>query len=37
VADAQVGFVKLEDTVIVTADGAEAVADHGRGWNAVGG
>jgi Xaa-Pro aminopeptidase len=37
VADPQVGFVKLEDTVIVTADGAEAVADHGRGWNAVGG
>ncbi len=37
VADPQVGFVKLEDTVIVTSDGAEPVADHGRGWNAVGG
>jgi len=30
------GFVKLEDTVIVTAGGHEAVGDHGRGWNAIG-
>jgi Xaa-Pro aminopeptidase len=37
VADPEVGFVKLEDTVIVTADGADAVADHGRSWNAIGG
>jgi Xaa-Pro aminopeptidase len=37
VADPQVGFVKLEDTVIVTPDGADAVADHGRGWNAIAG
>jgi Xaa-Pro aminopeptidase len=35
-ADAQLGFVKLEDTVIVTADGYEAVADRGRGWSALG-
>lgn len=37
VADPRLGFVKLEDTVIVTADGPEAVADHGRGWNSIGG
>ena len=35
--DDEVGFVKLEDTVIVTADGCEPCGDHGRGWNAVGG
>lgn len=27
------GFIKLEDTVAVTADGFEAFGDHGRGWN----
>lgn len=32
-ADPEAGFVKLEDTVIVTRDGVEPVADHGRGWN----
>lgn len=36
VADPQLGFIKLEDTVIVTADGHEALGDHGRGWNALG-
>lgn len=35
VADPLVGFVKLEDTVIVGADGPEAVGDHGRGWNSI--
>ena len=27
------GFIKLEDTVAVTANGFEAFGDHGRGWN----
>lgn len=27
------GFVKLEDTVVVTEDGWEAFGDGGRGWN----
>ena len=31
------GFIKLEDTVAVTADGFEAYGDHGRGWNRGGG
>jgi Xaa-Pro aminopeptidase len=35
-ADPQLGFVKLEDTIIVAADGHEAVADRGRGWNSLG-
>jgi Xaa-Pro aminopeptidase len=35
--DDEVGFVKLEDTVIVTAGGCEPCGDHGRGWNPVGG
>ncbi|HEX7292138.1 MAG TPA: Xaa-Pro peptidase family protein [Conexibacter sp.] len=35
--DDAVGFVKLEDTVIVTADGCEACGDHGRDWNRLGG
>lgn len=35
--DEQVGFVKLEDTVIVTDDGYEACGDHGRDWNQLGG
>lgn len=37
VVDAESGFVKLEDTVFVTADGWEAPADFGRGWNVAGG
>lgn len=36
VIDDEVGFVKLEDTVIVTAAGCEACGDHGRDWNLVG-
>ncbi len=31
------GFIKLEDTVAVTADGFEAFGDAGRGWNRAGG
>ena len=27
------GFIKLEDTVVVTADGCEMFGDRGRGWN----
>ena len=27
------GFVKLEDTVVVTEEGCEAFGDKGRGWN----
>jgi Xaa-Pro aminopeptidase len=30
------GFIKLEDTVAVTADGCEAFGDVGRGWNRAG-
>ena len=30
------GFIKLEDTVIVTDKGHEALGDGGRGWNKVG-
>jgi Xaa-Pro aminopeptidase len=30
------GFVKLEDTVLVTASGWEGLGDGGRGWNACG-
>lgn len=30
------GFIKLEDTVLVTATGYEAVGDTGRGWNKMG-
>jgi Xaa-Pro aminopeptidase len=30
------GFIKLEDTVIVTASGHEALGDGARGWNAAG-
>jgi Xaa-Pro aminopeptidase len=29
------GYVKLEDTVIVTADGCEGVGDYARGWTIV--
>ena len=31
------GFVKLEDTVLVTDSGYEALGDSGRGWNRAGG
>ncbi|SNB63398.1 Xaa-Pro aminopeptidase [Arboricoccus pini] len=31
------GFIKLEDTVAITADGCEGFGDHGRGWNIAGG
>ena len=31
------GFIKLEDTIAVTANGWEAYGDHGRGWNRAGG
>ncbi|MEN3284306.1 MAG: hypothetical protein V7607_5446 [Solirubrobacteraceae bacterium] len=37
VTDDAVGFVKLEDTVIVATDGFEACGDHGRDWNRIGG
>lgn len=30
------GFIKLEDTVAITAGGHEAYGDHGRGWNVAG-
>ncbi|RDE08466.1 M24 family metallopeptidase [Pelagibacterium lacus] len=30
------GFIKLEDTVAITADGCEGYGDHGRGWNVAG-
>jgi Xaa-Pro aminopeptidase len=30
------GYIKLEDTLAVTADGADAFADNGRGWNRIG-
>jgi Xaa-Pro aminopeptidase len=36
IADPNLGFVKLEDTLIVTADGYEALGDLGRGWNLAG-
>jgi Xaa-Pro aminopeptidase len=31
-----VGFVKLEDTLIVTPTGWEAPGDEGRGYNVIG-
>ncbi len=31
------GFIKLEDTVAVTASGCEGFGDSGRGWNRAGG
>ncbi len=31
------GFIKLEDTIAVTAEGWEAYGDNGRGWNRGGG
>ncbi|WP_148260928.1 M24 family metallopeptidase [Conexibacter woesei] len=35
--DAEIGFVKLEDTVVVTDAGCDPCGDWGRGWNPVGG
>ena len=29
------GFIKLEDTIAVTADGYDAFGDHARGWNQI--
>jgi Xaa-Pro aminopeptidase len=37
VAHPKRGFIKLEDTVIVTDSGHEALGDGGRGWNKAGG
>jgi Xaa-Pro aminopeptidase len=37
VAHPRRGFIKLEDTVLVTPDGHEALGDGGRGWNRAGG
>jgi Xaa-Pro aminopeptidase len=31
------GFIKLEDTVVVTEAGCEPLGDAGRGWNRAGG
>jgi Xaa-Pro dipeptidase len=31
------GFIKLEDTVVVTADGCELLGEGARGWNQIGG
>jgi hypothetical protein len=36
VEDGTVGFVKLEDTLIVSETGWEAPGDAGRGWNPAG-
>lgn len=36
VAHPKRGFIKLEDTVIVTVSGHEALGDGGRGWNRAG-
>ena len=33
----EVGFVKLEDTIVVTEDGWEAYGDSERGWTVVDG
>lgn len=35
--DVETGFIKLEDTLIVTDDGWEAPGDDSRGWNRTGG
>jgi Xaa-Pro aminopeptidase len=35
--DPELGFVKLEDTVVVTESGYEALGDELRGWNRAGG
>ena len=35
--DDEAGFIKIEDTLIVTEDGWEAPGDDARGWNRTGG
>ena len=35
IENAEAGFIKLEDTLIVTNEGWEAPGDTGRGWNRV--
>ena len=30
------GFIKLEDTILITSTGHEALGDGGRGWNRAG-
>jgi hypothetical protein len=30
------GFIKLEDTIVVTDDGYDGLGDTGRGWNRAG-
>jgi Xaa-Pro aminopeptidase len=35
IKDPEVGFVKIEDTVVVTEDGSEAYGDEGRDWTVV--
>jgi Xaa-Pro aminopeptidase len=35
IQDQEAGYVKLEDTVVVTETGWEAYGDRGRGWNVV--
>ena len=35
ISHAAAGYVKLEDTVIVTPDGSEGVGDDARGWTSV--
>jgi Xaa-Pro aminopeptidase len=37
IAKPECGYVKLEDTVSVTATGSEGFGDGGRGWNPIGG
>ena len=34
--DEEIGFVKLEDAIVVTDDGYEALGDELRGWNTAG-
>jgi Xaa-Pro aminopeptidase len=34
--DGDLGFIKLEDTIVVTEDGYEALGDRLRGWNSAG-
>ena len=36
IAKPECGYVKLEDTVAVTATGSEGFGDGGRGWNPIG-
>ncbi|SRR6266568_58736 len=36
ISDPDIGFVKLEDMLIVTLNGSESAGDRGRGWNRAG-